>query len=204
MAGVTRVLIIGAGPAGIRAAETCVKAGLHPVVVDEAKQAGGQIYRRPSIETTNGAKDRYGPEATKAVALHRCFDRMVAKGQLTHLSDSTVTSIGQNTAQILTGGGMQCLRFERLILATGAGDRLLPIPGWQSAGVYSLGAMQIALKTQEVALGRRLVLAGTGPLLTLVAAQLITKGVDVLAVLDTAPMRQQLRARGPWLWRAQL
>lgn len=196
MADMTRVLIVGAGPAGIRAAETCVKAGLHPVVVDEAKQAGGQIYRRPSIETTYGAKGRYGSEATKAVALHRCFDQMVAKGQLTHLPHSSVTSVGQNNAQILTDDGIQCLRFERLILATGAGDRLLPIPGWQSAGVFSLGAMQIALKTQEAALGRRLVLAGTGPLLTLVAAQLIKAGADVLAVLDTAPMRQQLK--GAW------
>ncbi len=192
----TRVLIVGAGPAGIRAAEACVNAGVHPMVVDDAKQAGGQIYRRPSIETALGAKDRYGTEAAKAVALHSCFDQMVAKGQLTHFSQSSVTSLGENTAQILTDDGIKLVQFDRLILATGAGDRLLAIPGWESAGVFSLGAMQIALKTQDAAMGRKLVLAGTGPLLTLVAVQLIKAGADVAAVLDTAPFRQQLN--GLW------
>ncbi|WP_415221846.1 FAD-dependent oxidoreductase [Pseudophaeobacter arcticus] len=192
----TGVLIVGAGPAGIRAAETCVKAGLHPIIVDEARQAGGQIYRRPASTVSRSAKDRYGSEAGKALALHKCFDLMVSNGQVTHLSQSSVTAIAHQSAQVLTNEGIKVISFEKLILCTGAGDRLLPVPGWQSAGVFSLGAMQIALKTQEVALGRRLVLAGTGPLLTLVAAQLIRAGAEVAAVLDTAPMRQQVK--GAW------
>ena len=192
----TGVLIVGAGPAGIRAAQTCVAAGLHPIVVDEASQAGGQIYRRPASTASRSAKDRYGSEAGKALALHKCFDQMVSHGQVTHLSQSSVTAIAHQSAQVLTQDGIKVIGYENLILCTGAGDRLLPVPGWQSAGVFSLGAMQIALKTQEIALGRRLVLAGTGPLLTLVAAQLIRAGAEVAAVLDTAPMRQQVK--GAW------
>jgi NADPH-dependent 2,4-dienoyl-CoA reductase/sulfur reductase-like enzyme len=88
---------------------------------------------------------------------------------------------------------VQVIFYDRLILATGASDRVAPVPGWQSAGVYSLGAAQIALKAQGVVLGRRIVLIGSGPLLTLVGAQLVKAGADVAAVLDTSSWRQQMR-----------
>lgn len=68
------------------------------------------------------------------------------------------------------------------------------MPGWQAPGVYSLGAMQIALKAQGVAMGRRIVLAGSGPLLTLLATQLLKAGAEVAAVLDTAGLRGQIAA----------
>lgn len=94
---------------------------------------------------------------------------------------------------VLGEGGLQVIGYDRLVLATGASDRVAPVPGWQNAGVYSLGAAQIALKVQGVALGRRMVLIGSGPLLTLVGAQLLKAGADVAAVLDTSPWRQQMR-----------
>src|SRR6185295_1516908 len=97
---------------------------------------------------------------------------------------------------VLGEGGVQVVFHDRLILATGASDRVAPVPGWQSAGVYSLGAAQIALKAQGVALGRRIVLIGSGPLLTLVGAQLVKAGADVATVPDSSPWPQQMR--GLW------
>lgn len=188
----TRVLIVGAGPAGIRAAEKLVRAGLTPVVVDEGARAGGQIYRRPPEAFTRPPGKLYGSEAGKAVALHRCFDGMVATGQITHLPQHSVIALMPGRAQLIGPDGAQVRTFDRLILATGATDRAAPVPGWQSAGVFSLGAAQIALKAQGVALGRQIVLAGSGPLLTLVANQLIRAGAGVAAVLDTAPLRDQI------------
>ncbi|MGR3805194.1 NAD(P)/FAD-dependent oxidoreductase [Marinibacterium profundimaris] len=188
----TRVLIIGAGPAGIRAAETLAAAGLNPVVVDEAARAGGQIYRRPPEGFTRTPEKLYGSEAAKARALHATFDRLVAEGKVTHLPQRSVMALHGGTAHVL-GETRQEIPYDRLIVATGATDRLAPVPGWQAGGVYSLGAAQIALKAQGVALGRRIVLAGSGPLLTLLATQLVASGAEVAAVLDTAPMRQQVR-----------
>jgi len=187
----SRVLIVGAGPAGIRAAETLAGAGLHPVVVDEAARAGGQIYRRPPEGFTRPPEKLYGSEAAKARALHGTFDALVAEGRITHLSGRSVLALRDGVAYVL-GEAREQVRHDRLILATGATDRLAPVPGWQAGGVYSLGAAQIALKSQGVALGRRIVLAGTGPLLTLLASQLQAAGAQVAAVLDTAPWRAQL------------
>lgn len=191
--GKPRVVVVGAGPAGIRAAETLVAGGLVPIVIDESERAGGQIYRRPPHGFTRPPEALYGSEAAKAVALHRTFDAMAAAGRLAHHPRSSVVAIAQGRLQVLDAEGSRWIAYDRLILATGAMDRIMPVPGWESAGVYGLGAMQIALKAQGAALGRRLVLAGSGPLLTLLAVQLLKAGAEVAAVLDTTPMRQQLR-----------
>ncbi|RUU92626.1 NAD(P)/FAD-dependent oxidoreductase [Mesorhizobium sp. M7A.F.Ca.MR.176.00.0.0] len=191
-----RIVIVGAGPAGIRAAAMLVEAGLHPVVIDEGQRAGGQIYRRPPAGFVRTAKQLYGLEAAKALALHALFDRLAAEGRLTHCAASSVIAVHAGRLHVLGEGGVQVIGYDHLILATGACDRVAPVPGWQSAGVYSLGAAQIALKAQGAALGRRIVLMGSGPLLTLVGAQLAKAGADVAAVLDTSPWHQQMR--GLW------
>lgn len=188
-----KIVIVGAGPAGIRAAATLVEAGLHPVVIDEGHRAGGQIYRRPPEGFVRTPEQLYGSEVAKARALHRLFDRLAEERRLTCWARSSVIAVHDGRLHVLGEGGTQVISYDRLILATGASDRVAPVPGWQSAGVYSLGAAQIALKAQGVALGRRIVLVGSGPLLTLVGAQLLKAGADVAAVLDTSPWRQQMR-----------
>ena len=189
----TRVLIVGAGPAGIRAAETLVDAGLCPVVVDEGARAGGQIYRRPPEGFLRPPRTLYGSEAGKAMSLHETFDGLVRERQIDYHPRCSVLGLQDGSAQVLSPDGVLSLTYDCLLLAPGATDRLAPVPGWQMAGVYTLGAAQIALKSQGVALGRRIVLAGSGPLLTLVASQLIAAGATVAAVLDTAPWRAQIR-----------
>ena len=82
--------------------------------------------------------------------------------------------------------------YDGLILATGATDRVLPIPGWTLPGVFTLGGAQVALKAQGCAIGQRVVFVGTGPLLYLVAWQYVKAGVEVAAVLDTAPFSAKL------------
>ena len=200
----TPVAIVGAGPAGVRAAERLVAAGLHPIVIDEGGRAGGQIYRRPPERFTRTPAHLYGPEANKATSLHQLFDRMASERQLTHLSATSVVAIGNGRLHLLGKDGPTTLDYEQLILATGASDRVAPIPGWQSAGVYTLGAAQIALKAQGVALGRQIVLVGSGPLLTLVGAQLLKAGANVEAVLDTAGWRDQARGLGGLIARPRL
>ena len=189
-----RIVIVGAGPAGIRAAETLAVAGLRPLVVDEGLRAGGQIYRRPPPGFIRPLEALYGTEADKARALHGTFDELVQAGRVEHLAQSSVLGFSAAGAHAATPAGQRVLPYDRLIIATGATDRLAPVPGWQAPGVYSLGATQIALKAQGVALGRQIVLAGSGPLLTLVAYQLLKAGAGIEAVLDTAPLTTQVAA----------
>ncbi|MEZ5773641.1 MAG: FAD/NAD(P)-binding oxidoreductase [Hyphomicrobiaceae bacterium] len=190
----TRVLIVGAGPAGIRAAETMVEAGLRPIVVDEGHRAGGQIYRRPPDGFARTQETLYGSQAGKARVLHELFDGLVAAGRIDYRPRTSVVALSEEAADCLCDGRIRRIGYERLIIATGAMDRIMPVSGGERAGVFTIGAVQIMLKAQAVAPGRRIVLAGTGPLLSLVADQLRRAGAGLAAVLDTAPLTAQIGA----------
>lgn len=225
------VVIVGAGPAGVRAAETLVEAGVRPIVLDENARWGGQIYRQPPAAAgfARGPRTLYGFEARKATAVHDAMARLLPHLEYrpntlvwaceTHegradptnttnatpttnattssrdVSDARLSSVAGRLAT-LSGTQEQDVPFTHLIIASGATDRVLPMPGWTLPGVYTLGAAQTALKSQGCAIGRRVVFAGTGPLLYLVAYQYAKAGAKVLAVLDTSATANQTAALG--------
>lgn len=179
-----RIVIVGAGPAGIRAAETLVQAGLRPTVIDREFRSGGQIYRRPAEGLDRPAEQLYGGDAAKARALHATFDALGTS--IDYRPRTEVFGITGNLLHLQDGARLYELPFDDLILASGATDRIAPIPGWTQPGVHSLGGAQIALKAQGCAIGHRVAFVGSGPLLTLVAAQYAAAGAEVAAVLDTS------------------
>lgn len=188
----TTVAIVGAGPAGLRAAAALVQAGLRPVLVDESPRVGGQIYRQPPPPLMRPPAALYGFEAGKASALFARFAAL--QGQIDHRPQSLVWQIEGRRLHLLQGDRNEVLDVDALMLATGATDRVLPFPGWTLPGVYTLGAAQIALKAQATLIGPRVVFAGTGPLLYLVAWQYTQAGGQVQAVLDVAPPDAPRRA----------
>lgn len=187
-------VIVGAGPAGVRAAQALVAHGLRPVLIDEAGRAGGQIYRRPPANFNRSPKTLYGFEAPRAAAVHAALDGL--QGRVDYQPDSLVWNVQGGQLDVLHGpsGSTRAVPFRQLIVATGATDRVLPVPGWTLPGVYTLGGAQVALKFQGCAIGTRVVFMGTGPLLYLVAYQYAKAGVDVAAVLDTARLADQVAA----------
>lgn len=187
-----RVIVIGTGPAGVRAAETLVAAGLRPTVIDEGRRDGGQIYRRQPEGFTRSYATLYGSEAERAASLHQTFDTL--KDQIDYVPDTLVWNITPGTVHLVSGERYRTLDFDALIICSGATDRLMPVKGWQFAGTYSLGGAQVALKSQACAIGARVTFMGTGPLLYLVAAQYVKAGAGVAAVLDTSTFAQRLRA----------
>ena len=185
-------IVIGAGPAGSRAAATLAAAGLAPIVLDEAPNSGGQIYRRAPAGFTRPYRALYGFDAAKARRLHDTFDRI--KGSIDYRPDTLVWDLRQHALHCLSGGRSTEVPYRDLILAPGARDRVIPFPGWTLPGIYTLGGAQIALKYQGCAIGRRIVFMGTGPLLYLVAYQYAKAGGGIAAVFDTTPFAAQRRA----------
>ncbi|SIT37432.1 BFD domain protein (2Fe-2S)-binding domain protein [Paraburkholderia ribeironis] len=187
-----RVIVVGAGPAGVRCAQTLVAAGIRPLIVDEGRRDGGQIYRRQPEQFSRSYSKLYGTEAARAKNLHDSFKALRA----------TVDYLPETLAWNVAGGKLYTARegvasnhaYDALILCPGATDRLMPVKGWQFAGTYSLGASQIALKAQACAIGGNVVFMGSGPLLYLVANQYVQAGAKVAAVLDTSPFSKRVRA----------
>jgi NADPH-dependent 2,4-dienoyl-CoA reductase/sulfur reductase-like enzyme len=188
-----RVIVVGAGPAGVRAAQALVEAGLRPIVIDEGRRDGGQIYRRQPEGFVRGYPQLYGTEAAKAKALHDTFEALRPK--VDYRPDTLAWNLTPGQLHVVGGGERTAvLPFDSLIVCSGATDRLLPVEGWHYAGCYSLGAAQIALKSQACAIGKRVVFMGTGPLLYLVASQYVKAGAQVAAVLDTSPRSARIKA----------
>jgi NADPH-dependent 2,4-dienoyl-CoA reductase/sulfur reductase-like enzyme len=185
-----RIVIVGAGPAGVRAAQAAVQCGVRPLVVDEGQRDGGQIYRRQPEGFVRPYAKLYGTEADKARSLHDTFDAL--RPHIDYQPQTLAWNVTDNALHVLQDGRARALPYDALIVCAGATDRLMPVAGWHRAGCYSLGAAQIALKAQACAVGSRTVFMGSGPLLYLVATQYLQAGATVAAVLDTSP------ARKPW------
>jgi len=184
------VAIVGSGPAGTRAAAVLVRAGLHPVVIDEAPDNGGRIYQRQPSGFKRDGKRLYGFEAGKAWALHACFDGL--RDRIDYRPRTLVWNIRPDRLHTYGDGHYGEVAFDQVILCTGAMDRVVALPGWTLPGVTTLGGAQIALKAQGCAIGKRVVFVGSGPLIYLVAYQYARAGVAV-TVLDTSGFTDKAR-----------
>jgi len=175
------VVVVGAGPAGLAAAVTAAERGMRVCLIDDNPGPGGQIWRGSvGKETTNPAAARWL--------------------QLLHESRVEVRSGWRAVA----AQASPCLRVERdgdcvdlaysaLILATGARELFLPFPGWTLPGVYGAGGLQAFVKSGLDISGKRVVIAGTGPLLLAVAASLRKAGAHIVTVVEQAPMSRLMR-----------
>jgi NADPH-dependent 2,4-dienoyl-CoA reductase/sulfur reductase-like enzyme len=167
------VLVIGAGPAGLAAAYRAAKAGLRSVVVDDNPAAGGQIWRGELAKPTS-------PGAQAWFEKIRSVDIKLINGARVFQQPRPGTLLAE-TAQ-----GVIELNYSNLVLATGARERFLPFPGWTLPNVMGAGGLQALVKTGLPIEGKRVVVAGSGPLLFAVAAYLRSRGANVLLIAEQA------------------
>jgi D-hydroxyproline dehydrogenase subunit alpha len=180
----TEVLVIGAGPAGIAAATAAAKKSRKVVVLDNNPTAGGQIWRGATVE-----ENRH-EDATKRRALERLQQsgaQVFGGRSVFNVEASGTLQTAQETA---AGTFVEQFRFEQLILATGARERFLPFPGWTLPGVLGAGGLQALVKGGYPVAGKRVVVAGTGPLLLAVAGHLAGDGAVVSSVIEQAALAQ--------------
>ncbi|MEU0602008.1 FAD-dependent oxidoreductase [Streptomyces sp. NPDC006393] len=205
------VVVVGAGPAGLAAAEAALGAGARVTLIDSADRPGGQYHRMPP--------EAYGAARPERLQHgRRAFDRR-RRRVLTHprcawWPETSVWALerpdphepGVPRVHVVRGpadGGRRSrlsLDPDALVLAVGAHDRVLPFPGWELPGVFTAGAAQALAKGERVVVGDRVVVAGTGPFLLPVAASLLQAGSRVLEVLEANTVATLARgwARRPW------
>ncbi|MFI6055702.1 FAD-dependent oxidoreductase [Streptomyces violascens] len=185
--------VIGAGPAGLAGSVTAAELGLRVALLDLSDRIGGQFYRQPAPAL----------RAVHPERLHHDWDAFAdLRGRLdasdvSHLSGHhvwTVERIGGGAewaVHAVTGadGGQERpvrVRARAVLLATGAYERQLPFPGWTLPGVVGAGGAQAMLKGGLVLPGKRVVVAGSGPLLLAVASSLVEAGAEVPAVIEAS------------------
>ena len=180
------LIVVGAGPAGANAALAAGRAGLSVVLIDEQPAAGGQVWRAPWPGLRRPATS---PEARQGSLLR------------TRIAESTVDlRLGLRVWSVTTGfrvdaigpDGHTAFTAPRLVAATGAHERVVPFPGWTLPGVIGLAAATVLLKAHAVLPGRRVVVAGCGPLIGAAASGIVKLGGEVAAVVDLSGRRDWL------------
>lgn len=179
-----RVVVVGAGPAGIRAAEVLAAAGVVATLIDENSVPGGAMYRPPDAGTDLATGALYGFEAGRARRLQATAAAL--SGRIDYRPATTAWNVVGKVLDARHKGVDERIPFAALILATGAVDLMLPFPGWDRPGVSTLGGALAALGRPGAAGLPRTVFLGTGPLLYLAAYRYLRAGAAVAAVLDTA------------------
>jgi thioredoxin reductase/bacterioferritin-associated ferredoxin len=181
------LIVVGVGPAGASAALAASSCGLAVICLDEAPAAGGQVWRAP---WSGLDAKRHGPDAVAGDALRA------------RLSGSTVAALfGRRVWSVterfrvdaLGPDGNEAFVAPQLVAATGAFERVVPFPGWTLPGVVGLAAATVLLKAHAVLPGRRVLVAGCGPLLAAVAAGILKGGGEVVAVVDRSARSEWLR-----------
>jgi NADPH-dependent 2,4-dienoyl-CoA reductase/sulfur reductase-like enzyme len=168
------VLVVGGGAGGLTAAAVAAEAGARVVLVDERPAPGGQYYKQPLDGALDDAQFAGG-----ARLIIRARDAGV------ELVRGTVWGAFRPPLEVLLDTGV-AIRPRRLIVATGAFERAVPFPGWTLPGVMTTGAAQTLLRSYRVLAGRRILIAGNGPLNLQVAVELRRAGAEVVAVAEAS------------------
>lgn len=178
--------IVGAGPGGQAAAQVAALHGLRVALIDEQATPGGQIYRQPYAPDLYPA-GRFGSAHVRA---QRVGQNLLDQPGIDWHGETTVWGLERRSGS--DGGfavlcsaarGAKALNARRVLVAAGCHDMAVPFPGWTLPGVMGAGGIQALLKGQGVAPGARIVLAGTHPLMLVIAAQLLAFGLRCQSVI---------------------
>ena len=173
------VLVVGGGAGGLSAAIAAAEAGVGVVLLDERAQPGGQYYKQPA----EGRPRTPDAQADEGQAL---IDRARRAGVEILCNADAWGAFAPTTIGATTPQGSRLFQPRRLIVAAGAYERGLPVPGWTLPGVMTTGAAQTLLKTDGVLAGHRILVCGNGPLNLQVALELARGGATVVAVAELA------------------
>jgi len=190
------LVVVGAGPAGMAAATQACELGLHVLLLDEQPNPGGQIYR--DVDHVPASRtDILGQDYLDGQRL----TRRLPHANLEYARGASVWQVDLHgkVAYTVNGKGRR-VAASRILLASGALERPMPIPGWTLPGVMTAGAAQILLK-QSGLVSPNAVLAGSGPLLYLLAVQLVRAGTPPQAIVETQTWGDFMNS-APHLWGA--
>ncbi len=178
------LVIIGSGPGGLAASATVASLGVRTLVVDEADAPGGQVYRDFPLEFEARGQLAKRREYQEREALVTAVSKST---DIVRWQDALFWGVDEDGALLIAREEkLVRIRYDSLIVAPGAYDRTLPFPGWTLPGVISVGGAYRLVRTQGVLPGKRVLVAGTGPLLLVLAEALIQAGAKIVAVVDSA------------------
>lgn len=173
-----RVVVVGAGPAGMQAAWAAASSGTKVTLIDANPSPGGQIWRGGQSVSSAGAR----------------LIEKIRRSNIRFLPGCQVVDAPQpGTLLCSVNGEPEWISYDSLVIATGARERFLPFPGWTLPNVYGAGGLQAMARGGLDLRGKRVVVCGSGPLLLSAAAALRAHGAEIPLIAEQAPFAHLLR-----------
>jgi NADPH-dependent 2,4-dienoyl-CoA reductase/sulfur reductase-like enzyme/bacterioferritin-associated ferredoxin len=203
------VVVVGSGIGGLSAANTLSGHGLDILLIDENAHPGGQLLRKS--ETSSKKFFNFKPDKVKIQGfslIQKTRDACSKIDRIHLIQQAQVLGIFKDRRLLIhiernkktndarakkeKSGQIIEVQADHLILATGSRERYLPFKGWTLPGVMSLGAAQILMKSYGVLPAFHTVIAGSSPLMMVLASEILSNKGKVTAVLDENPFRKKL------------
>jgi len=176
------VIVIGAGPSGVKAALKCSQKGLKVLIIDSNANSGGQIYRAPPKSYVKKEE-----KSLEENLIQLKFSENLKKNNIDTAYNHTVWQVSPGfKIDAFNENGTIQWSTKNLIVATGTYEKIIPFDGWTTPGVIGLAACTILLKAHQTIPGNKIILAGNGPLLVSVAYYVLKFGSKVDAIVDTS------------------
>jgi len=174
------IVVVGAGPAGLAAACAAAECGRRTVVLDATPWLGGQIWRGQETKNRSGSAKRW-------------LTRLHAAGAVVARQTTVVAAPRPGVLLAESPEGPREFGWEKLVLTIGARELFLPFPGWTLPGVVGIGGLQVLVKAGWPLAGKKVILAGSGPLLFAAAAEYRAAGADVDIIAEQTNLAKLIR-----------
>lgn len=182
------IVIIGGGPAGMAAAVAAYDNGVEDVVIIDREEAPGGILKQ-CIHNGFGlhklGRELTGPEYAAV------YEEKVRKRNIKIYSDTMVTAVSRDkTVTAQSSAGILKIKAGAVVLAMGCRERsrgALNTAGTRPAGVYSAGTAQKLMNCEGFAVGKSVVILGSGDIGLIMARRMSLEGAEVKAVCELMP-----------------
>lgn len=177
-------VIIGAGPAGLRAAKSLLDAGAKVLIIDRSDLLGGQLTKQTHMFF--GSEKQHASKRGIDI-LKLMVDAIIEHENLEIITNATVVGLYKDfVIGYVKADVYYKIQADSIILATGASEKAIPFENNDLPGVYAAGAVQTLMNVYGVKPGEKVLMVGSGNIGLIVAYQLMQAGVEVVKLIEAA------------------
>lgn len=179
------ILVIGGGPAGLSAATAAANLGADVLVLERDGKLGGQLVKQ--THKFFGSKKQYAGDRGYQIG-DLLIEQCSTNSKVEVWSGTTALGIYEDGVVTAEKDGKHLkIKPRKIIVATGASEKMIAFPNNDMPGIFGAGAVQTLMNVHGIVPGQRVLMIGAGNIGLIVSYQLLQAGVEVAAIIEAAP-----------------